>query len=196
MLKFQIQSLDVVASYNQIDPSMTMRPLPAVISDAVFRQISPSLDFAAAFSDLRTKVYEVDPATLPSGQVAAKAAAIAARVDIAAALNAHATGFTIAMDQTFVAYRRTSSGSHETVNFLLKSEGGLPEKPWPFSVNVADQTIDGFVAITSSIGALVPAESSGSGGDQVQKSVSKPITTPNPSAPKQAVPAAKPIRAI
>lgn len=139
MPNYRIQNLELVASYNSIGPSFATRPSPQQIAHALFQRISPSLDIQAALDDL----VQNDPYSAAD----AKAAATKAQGDVLAKLNEVAQGVQVDFVSA-VFYRRTTSGTHETIVYLMKSEHGGPMQPWAFSLNLGTQPIEGYAALS------------------------------------------------
>lgn len=161
MPSFKVASLEVVASYNQINPPFANRPSPQYISMRLHEDVTQIVDVGAVLAELQQNDYTTETA---------KAALVAAKNDLVAKLNAHAPGVQLVWSPA-VVYRLNSGGSHETVGWLLKEQGGA-SVPWAFSFVLDGQSIEGFVALSLILaeGAQVPVTEGKAAPRQAQMS--------------------------
>lgn len=175
MPDYQIKDLKIHASYNQINPTpnLSMRANPGRISELVMQQLSETIDLEAVYETLKDTLF-----TSATG----KAAVYQATDAVLAEMNNQApegTDLTLYNDPV---YRKTSTGTHETINYVLKSEGGGTAEPWPFTIEINGYLIEGFVCLSVLVVELVAMQSSDGDAIRSQRSVpQKHVGHPGPA---------------
>lgn len=127
-MQYKVLNLDVVASYNQIDPTFPGRLSPERISYEVFKQeVSSKLNLAALLQSVQSEPIEAE--TLEQAKSVANALLKEAILS---------TGYTPTADSFY------KPGPIHGMGMFLMKPGGAP---WDFTITIQGKEIKGFVML-------------------------------------------------